>query len=120
MRLEATRPSALAAADDRVVYVGDDAGLTRVDVAARTLARVKTVDDLSGLSFLAWRAGVLYGVQRVSGSALVVRVALDAGGTRAGPRAILAAVPHSIAGAIAPDALYYLADPGVIRRLPIR
>jgi hypothetical protein len=120
MRLEATRPSALAAADDRVVYVGDDAGLTRVDVAARTLARVKTVDDLSGLSFLAWRAGVLYGVQRVSGSALVVRVALDAGGTRARPRAILAAVPHPIAGAIAPDAFYYLADPGVIRRLPIR
>jgi len=53
-------------------------------------------------------------------SYLVVRVALEAGGTRALPRAILAASPQPTVGTLTPQGFFYLAESGVIRLVKLR
>lgn len=120
MRLEARRPTALAAADDRVLYVAAEQGLVRVDVGARAAAPVMSVEALTEFESLSWRGGSLIGVERVAGSYLIVRVVLDASGTRAQPRHVLAASPEATVGALGGDAYYYVAAPGVIRRIELR
>lgn len=119
LRIDAPNPSALAAVDDRVLYVASDRGLMRVDAAARAVQAVKSVEDLSGFTSLAWHNGALYGVQRASGASLAVRIALDGPGTRAQPRAILAAAAAPIVGTVTDGAFYYLLL-GAIHRLPTR
>ncbi len=47
MRLDARRPSAFTAADDRYLYVAAGPGLVRVDVGARAAAPVKSVEELT-------------------------------------------------------------------------
>jgi len=54
----------------------------------------------------------------VEGASLVVRVALD-NGTRARPRAILAASPSAMVGTLAGTSFYYLAG-HAIRRVIVR
>jgi hypothetical protein len=118
-RLEARGVTALAAVDDHIVYVASEAGLVRVDLASRTVARVTGVEDLGGFVSLAWRNGALVGVQRAEGTWLVARVALDGAGTRAQPRAILAASPSALVGSLAGGSFYYLVD-HAIRRVAVR
>ena len=120
MSLDLEDPSAITASDDRTLYVAAGKGLTRVDVAGRSAAAVKSAEDLGGFESLAWRAGALVGVERVAGSYLVVRVKLDPSGTRAQPRQILAASPTSTVGSLAGDSFYYLADGATIRRVTVR
>jgi len=120
MRLDARRPTALAAADDRVLYVAADQGLVRVDVAALSAEPVKSGETLTDFESLSWRAGALIGVERVAGSSLIVRIALDAAGLRARPRHVLAASPGATVGALGGDTYYYVAAPGIIRRLALR
>jgi hypothetical protein len=120
MRLQARQPTALTAADDRVLYVAADEGLVRVDLGARAAAPVKSVEDLSRFESLSWRGGSLIGVQRVANSFLIVRIALDAAGTRAQPRHVLAASPVATVGTLGANAYYYLAEGHTIRRIAIR
>jgi hypothetical protein len=120
MRLDARRATALAAADERTVFVAADNGIVHVDLASRAATVVKTADALTGIESLAWRAGALLGVQRVAESSLIIRVPLEPSGTRALPRQILAASPTATVGALARDAFYYLSDASTIRRLPLR
>jgi hypothetical protein len=120
MRLDARRPTALTAADDRTLYVAADKGLVRVDVAARSATPVKSVEELTDFESLSWRGGSLIGVERVAASSLIVRIALDAAGVRAQPRHVLAASPDPTVGALAADAYYYVASPGVIRRIALK
>jgi len=120
MRLEARRPTAFTAADDRILYVAAEAGLVRVDVGTRSSVPVRSVEALTAFQSLSWRAGSLIGVERVAASSLIVRIPLDASGVRAQPRHVLAASPDATVGALAGDAYYYVASPGVIRRLPLK
>jgi hypothetical protein len=120
MRLDARQPTALTAADDRVLYVAAEKGLVRVDLAAHSAVPVKSAEELTRFESLAWRAGSLIGVERVAASSLIVRIALDPAGTRAQPRHVLAASADATVGALAGDAYYYLAGEGVIRRIPLR
>ncbi|HEX9366272.1 MAG TPA: hypothetical protein VF921_06585 [Vicinamibacterales bacterium] len=120
MRLEARRPTALTAADDRVLYVAAEKGLVRVDLGARAATAVKSAEELTDFESLSWRAGSLVGVERVAGGSLVVRVALDAPGLRAQPRQVLAASSDAFVGALGSDSFYYLADGHTIRRLPLK
>lgn len=119
MRLDAANPSAITAADDRVLYVAADQGIVRIDLGARTAAPVKSVEELTGFQSLSWRAGALIGVESIAASSLIVRVPLDASGTRAQPRHVLAASPTSTVGALGGDSYYYLAD-GAIRRVALK
>jgi hypothetical protein len=118
-RFEARGVTAIAALDDRTVVVASDGGLLRLDMASRGVQAIKGVDDLGGFVSLAWRNGALVGVQRAQGASLVVRVAVDATGTRAQPRAILAASASPIVGTLAGGNFYYLAD-HTIRRVAVR
>ena len=113
-------PAAIAAADDGTLFVADATGLVRVDPAARTATRLKSAEDLGGFESLAWRDGALLGIERVAGSYLVVRVRLDASGTRAQPRQILAASPTAAVGTLAGDVFYYVAADHVIRRVTLK
>jgi hypothetical protein len=106
-------------ADDHVAYVATDTGVLRVDLASRSSQAVKSVDDLSGLVSVGWRNGALIGVQREAGASLVVRIALDAAGTHAQPRAILAASASPIVGSLADNRFYFVVD-GVIKRVAVR
>jgi hypothetical protein len=120
MLLQAPRPTALTAVDDRVLYVAAEKGLVRVDLGARSAAPVKSVEELTRFESLSWRAGSLVGVQRVAESFLIVRIVLDAAGTRAQPRHVLAASPVATVGALEGDAYYYLAEGRTIRRIAIK
>ena len=120
MRLDVTRPTAMTAADDRALYVAGSAGIVRVDIAARTAIAVKSTEPLTDFDSLSWRDGSLFGVERVAGASLIVRVPLDTAGTRAQPRTILASSPEITVGALASGAYYYLAAPGVIQRIAIK
>ena len=119
MRLDGQAPAALAAADDRTLYVATAAGLSRIDLAARSAAPVKSPEHLGGLESLAWRAGALHGVERLAGSYLVVRLRLDPSGTRVQPRQILAASPTPIVGTVADGSFFYLSADS-LRRVSLR
>src|SRR5262245_47683280 len=118
-RFEARGVRAIAAVDEHTVFVGSDGGLLRLDLAARSAQPIKGVDDLGGFVSLAWRNGGLGGGQPAKGASLVVRVALDGSGTRAQPRAILAASASGIVGTLAGGNFFYLVDRS-IRRLAVR
>jgi hypothetical protein len=91
MRLDARHATALAAEDDRILYVAAGDGLVHVDVTSKAATPVKAVEELTGFESLAWHAGALIGVERVASSFLVVRIAL-----------------------------YYLSDDHTIRRLTLK
>jgi len=120
MRLESPAPSALVAVDDRVLYVAAGQGLARVDPSARTVTKVKSAEELSGLESLAWRDGSLIAVQPVGGSYAVVRLSLDGAGTRVQRRTVLASSSTPTVGTLGRDGYYYLSDAGTIRRLTLR
>ena len=118
--LDTARWTALTAADDQTVFAASDRGIVRVDLVSRAVQPVKSVEDLGGFVSLAWRNGALVGVQRTAGVSLVVRIALDGAGTRAQPRAILAAGTFPIVGTLAGNSFYYLTDAGTINRIAVR
>jgi len=120
MRLESPALSALVAVDDRVLYVATGQGLVRVDPSARTVTRVKSADQLSGLESLAWRDGSLIAVQPAGGGYAVVRLSLDGAGTRVQRRTVLASSSIPTVGTLGRDGYYYLSDAGTIRRLTLR
>jgi hypothetical protein len=119
MRVDAQHPAALAAADDRVLYIAADGGLVHVDVTSHAASPVKSVEDLTGFDSLAWRSGSLIGVERAGQAYLVVRVALDGAGTRAQPRAILAATTAPIVGTLTNDGFYFV-DGGSIKLVRLK
>ena len=110
----------IAAAGDQAIYVGGAKQLLRVDLGARTATPVKSADDLGGFTSLAWHAGALVGVARSDSGFAVVRVRLDATGTRAVARQVLTSSPSATVGAVGGDSYYYIADAGTIRRLTLR
>jgi hypothetical protein len=120
LRLQTAHPTALTAADDRVLYVAAEDGLVRVDLTSNKTAKVKSVEELTGFVSLAWQADSLVGVERVAGSYLVVRVPLDSSGMRAQPRAILAASTKRTVGTLTPQGFYYLSEPGAIRLVKLK
>lgn len=119
MRLDGPAPAALAAADDRTLYVASAAGLVRIDPAARSGAPIASADTLGAFESLAWRAGALHGIERLAGSYLVVRFRLDPSGTRVRPRQILAASPTPIVGTVADGSFFYLSADS-LRRVSLR
>ncbi|HEX6464682.1 MAG TPA: hypothetical protein VFZ98_09525 [Vicinamibacterales bacterium] len=120
MPLGAASPTAITAVDDRVLYVAADGGLLRVDVTSDKATRVKSVEQLTRFVSLSWRGNAVVGVERVADSFLIVRVALDPSGTRAEPRAVLAASSQPTVGTLTAAGFYYLAAPGTIRLVKVR
>ena len=119
MNVDAPGAAALTSTDDRTLYIAASAGIVRIDLAARSAAALKSNDDLAGFTSLGWRAGVLIGVQRAAGSYLVVRLKLDAAGTRAQSRQVLASSPASAVGTLSADSFFYLST-DTIHRLSAR
>jgi hypothetical protein len=120
MTLKGDGHAALAAASDNALYVGGGKQLLRVDPGARTASPVKSNVDLGEFASLAWHGGGLVGIERVDGGYAVVRVRLDATGTRAVSRQVLTSSPIATVGALGGDSYYYIADAGTIRRLTLR
>ena len=120
MALQGDGHATLAAAGDQAIYVGGGKQLLRIDPGARAATPVKSADDLGGFASLAWHAGALVGVERIDSGFAVVRVRLDASGTRAVARQVLTSSPTATVGAVGGDSYYYIADAGIIRRIALR
>lgn len=120
--------ASVAPAGEDVAYVASEAGITRVDLAARTTAVVKTGRriDLSGITRIRAYRGALVGIQKTAAGLRAVRVRLNAAGNRARSLDVLdAAVSASgeSAASIAGDVLYYLSGAGgdaEVRRIKLR
>jgi hypothetical protein len=112
--------SALASVDARTLYVANEEGLSRVDLDARVARPVKSIEELRGFGALAWRNGSLVGIESFEDESAIVRVRLDAAGTRVVGRDILVTSLHRTAGTLAGSVYYYLAEQGAIRRLDLR
>ena len=120
MRLHMDRLSALASVDARTLYVANEDGLSRVDPDARVAKPVKSTEELTGFGALAWRNGSLVGIESFEDESAIVRLKLDAAGTRAVGRDILVTSLHRTAGTLVGGAYYYLDEKGAIRRLDLR
>jgi hypothetical protein len=118
LRVDAPDLAAIVAIDDRALLVASARGLLHVDLTARAVQPVKSLEDLGGFTSLSWKGGALYAVQHVAGASLAVRLAID-GATRARPRAILASAQAPIVATVSDGAFYYLLL-DAIHRLPTR
>ncbi len=127
-RIEGDNPASVAPAGNGVAYVAWKAGITRVDVAARSAAAVKAGPhvDVSGLTRIRAYRNALVGIQKTAGATRAVRVRLNPAGTRALSLDVLDAAvsPSSEAAAsINGDVLYYLSGTGgdaAVRRIKLR
>jgi hypothetical protein len=118
-RLTATAPRALAAADDRAVYVADSEGVTRLDLGTSKPERVRSSARLSGITALEVRNRGLFALQEpLDGSGRqLIRLTLDAAGRRVTQsRRIDEAEALTVAG----NRVFYVAAPGVIRAFSAR
>ena len=120
MPIHVSGPTALAAADDRTLYVAAAGGLTRVDIGARTVTHLTSTAALKDFVTLYCRPGSLIGMQRDAGGASLVQLRLDPSGSRALSRDVLVSSLHETAGALAGDSFYYLVEPGIIRKLTVK
>ncbi|HYT74959.1 MAG TPA: hypothetical protein VEL79_09455 [Vicinamibacterales bacterium] len=120
MHLGIKAPATLTHADDRILYIANDAGVIRIDLETRAAKPVTSAEHLTGFGALAWHAGSLIGIEGLEEKTAIVRVKLDAAGTRVLGREILVTSPHGTAGVLAGSSYYYLAEAGAIRRLDLR
>ncbi len=107
-------PSSIAPAADNLVYVAMEDGISVVDLAARTVTRLKPASrvDIRRIARLRWHKGSLVGIQQSDGGYRAVRFTLDRTGRRVTHEQILAAPLPAVAptsAAISGGALYYLA-----------
>jgi hypothetical protein len=115
--IEAAEPVSVAAPSDSVAYVAHREGLARIDLIASHERAVRARDgiELTGLAWIrSYRSGLI-AVQRTSqGMFRIVRIALDASGTRATSLTLLdkdVAMASPAAASITGDTLYYLSTP---------
>ncbi len=113
--LEVQGPTSLAPQSDSIVYVAHAGGIVRADLAARRarpLAAAKSI-DLTGFTRLRWHRDSLIGIQRAGDNNYrVVRLTLDAQGTRVTARTVLdqsLQMPDPTAASLTGDTFYYLA-----------
>lgn len=120
MRLQGAGHAALAPAGDRALYVAGAGHLARIDPAARTSAAVTSAQALGAFESLAWHNGVLVGVEHTGDRFDVVRLKLDANGTRVVSRQVVSSSSTATVGSLGGDSYYYLGDDGTIRRVTLR
>jgi hypothetical protein len=128
VRIEKDNLASVAPAGENVAYVVSDAGITRVDLATRTTAAVKTGRrvDLSGITRIRAYKGGLVGIQKTTGGLRAVRIRLNAAGIRVRSLDVLDAdvsPSGESAASIAGDVFYYLSGAvgdAEVRRIKLR
>ena len=116
--IEAQEPVSIAAPSDTVVFVAHRQGIARIDLGSGHERPVRPRDgtELSGVALIRPYRNGLVAVQRMSeGLFRIIRITLDASGTRATGVTLLdkdVAMASPGAAAIAGDTLYYLSSPG--------
>lgn len=131
--IEARAPVSVAAPSDTVIYIAHGEGIVRIDLASGHERAVRAADgiDLAGFACIRPYRGGLVGVQRMSqGVFRIVRITLDANGTRASAVALLdkdVAMTSPGAASITGDTLYYLSAPDgagststIVKRIRLR
>jgi hypothetical protein len=109
-------PASIAPVDEDSAYVSSDAGLMRVDLAARSTMPVEAAAgvDLTGLARIRWHQGSLVGIQKTSDAIYrAVRIRLDRSGRTAIAIRVLDArlsTTDPTAATVAGGVLYYLAS----------
>ena len=90
--IEAPMPVSVAAPSDTVIYIAHREGIVRIDLASGHERAVRASEgiDLTGFACIRPYRGGLVGVQQMSkGVFRIVRITLDANGTRASAAALL-------------------------------
>jgi hypothetical protein len=130
--IEAQEPVSVAALSEAVVYVAHREGIARIDLASGHERALRARDgiELTGIRWIRTYRGGLVAVQRVSeGVFRVVRITLDASGTRATAITLLdkdVAMTAPGAAAMSGDTLYYLSADGagststIVKRVRLR
>lgn len=108
----------LAAADDRTLFVSTGDGLGRIDSATSRMTAVKG-DGLGSANLVGMRNGALFAMQQAEAGSALVRLTFDSSGTRIVRREMLMPSIRGAVAALARDGVYYVAAPGVIRRVPL-
>jgi hypothetical protein len=109
-------PASIAPADEGVVYVATASGISRVDIATRSIASMKAADgvDLAGLTRIRWHEGTLAGLQKTAeGPYRAVRITLDRRGRTATALTVLdprISISNPTAATVVGNVLYYLAN----------
>ena len=121
MRLDARRPTAFTAADDRIALRRGGEG-SRARGRRRPFRGAGAIGRGADVRSNRWRGapGRSSASSASPPASLIVRIPLDASGVRAQPRHVLAASTDATVGTLAGDAYYYVAAPGVIRRLSLK
>ena len=124
------RPATIAPAGDSIAYVAHAGGISRLDLASRSVADVKAAKnvDLTNITKVRWHKGSLIAVQRAAdGTYRAVRIDLDRQGRTATGSQPLGASLASVdptAATIAGGVLYYLARANdvdmTVRKLPLK
>jgi hypothetical protein len=130
--IEAQEPVSVAALSEAVVYVAHREGIARIDLGSGHERPLRARDgiELTGIRWIRTYRGGLVAVQRMSeGVFRVVRIRLDASGTRATAITLLdkdVAMTAPGAAAITGDTLYYLSADGagststIVKRVRLR
>ena len=131
--IEAPMPVSVAAPSDTVIYIAHREGIVRIDLASGHERAVRASEgiDLTGFACIRPYRGGLVGVQQISeGVFRIVRITLDANGTRASAVALLdtdVTMTSPGAASITGDTLYYLSTPDgagststIVKRIRLR
>ena len=131
--IEAPMPVSVAAPSDTVIYIAHREGIVRIDLASGHERAVRASEgiDLTGFACIRPYRGGLVGVQQMSeGVFRIVRITLDANGTRASAVALLdkdVTMTSPGAASITGDTLYYLSAPDgagsnstIVKRIRLR
>ena len=121
-------PATLAPAPDGSVYVARSTGISRVDLASRSVTELKAAKkiDLGNITKLRWHKDGLIAVQRQTDSYRAVRIGLDRQGRAASlqPLGVSLSAIDPTAATISGGTLYYLAAADdsqmTVRKLPLK
>jgi hypothetical protein len=133
-RLDMQAPSSLAPADDGIVYVAHQGGVSRVDTRTGRVLPVRAPDgDLPAFTRIRWNAGALLGVEQLADrTCRILRVRIEPATGRARPPQVVAsgvAMPVPSAIAVSDNTVYFVsredAAPGggpgetIVKRIPL-
>ena len=128
VELGVSAPRRLAVSPQNVLYVAHADGIVRVDPHTRRVQAIRAAPGvaLPQLTRLWWRQGALVGVEDTDGGAQVVRLTLDASGSRAiGVASTRVAVPPNTAASLVDGEICFLTtssgagETTVVARVPL-
>jgi hypothetical protein len=112
----------IAPASGSTLYIANDDGLMRVDLARGDVVPVRAPDDnaLTRIRTLRWHNGSMLALQESASGSRLIRITLRGAETVRRVQVVDASLPPATAGTIAGQSFFYLANGGTIRQVALR